>query len=43
MKQIDIRDELNTYEFYLENCVDEDKGEIPLNREEWNREHGNLI
>lgn len=25
-------------EFYLEHMVDEDKGEIPLNFEEWKRE-----
>jgi len=23
------------YSFYIENCVDEDKGEIPLSFEEW--------
>lgn len=26
------------YEFYREHCVDETKGEIPLNFEEWKRE-----
>jgi hypothetical protein len=26
------------YDFYLENCVDKDKGEIPLNYKEWERE-----
>lgn len=26
------------YNFYLETCVDEDKGEIPLSFEEWEKE-----
>jgi hypothetical protein len=26
------------YAFYLENCVDEDRGEIPLKYQEWERE-----
>lgn len=28
------------YEFYLEHCVDEEKGEIPLNYYEWVKNHG---
>jgi hypothetical protein len=26
------------YDFYIENCVDETKGEIPLSFKEWERE-----
>jgi len=26
------------YNFYLEYCIDENKGEIPLNYKEWERE-----
>jgi hypothetical protein len=28
------------YDFYIENCVDEENGEIPLNFEEWNNNYG---
>jgi len=28
------------YTFYLENCIDEDKCEIPLTFEEWKNNHG---
>jgi len=31
---------LNTYEFYINWCVDENKGEIPLSYSEWLREYG---
>jgi hypothetical protein len=31
-------DKLALYNFYKENCVDEDKGEIPLSFKEWERE-----
>lgn len=26
------------YDFYLENCIDEEKGEIPLSFKEWETE-----
>jgi predicted ATPase len=29
-----------SYDFYIEHCVDEEKGEIPLNFEEWKENHG---
>jgi hypothetical protein len=29
---------LELYDWYIENVVDEDKGEIPLNFKEWERE-----
>lgn len=28
------------YTFYIENCIDEDKGEIPLNFDEWVENYG---
>ena len=28
-----------SYDFYIEHCVDEEKGEIPLNFEEWKENH----
>ena len=28
------------YSFYIENCIDEDKGEIPLSFNEWVSNHG---
>ena len=28
------------YDFYIENCVDEEKGEIPLNFKEWKDNYG---
>jgi len=28
------------YDVYLEHCVDEEKGEIPLNYYEWVKNHG---
>jgi hypothetical protein len=38
MKEKDEFPEMELYEhysFYVENCVDEDKGEIPLGFDEW--------
>jgi len=28
------------YTFYIENCIDEDKNEIPLNFDEWVENYG---
>lgn len=35
-----MRDLQELYTFYIENCVDEDKGEIALSFEEWKVNHG---
>jgi len=35
---IKLMNKLSLYDFYLENCVDIDKGEIPLSFKEWERE-----
>ena len=39
-KMIQLESLYDGYTFYIEYCVDEDKGEIPLSFEEWKREQG---